>query len=320
MTFLSDFHFIRPAWLLLLPVVVGVWWLVRSATDPLRGWRTKMDPTLLAALTTKHGQHDGDERGVRSSDWRGIGLLVAWLLAVIAIAGPTWRPEPSPFADDPVPVMLLLRANETMKLADLAPSRMERASLKITDFAEARKGQPLGLVAYSGSSHLVLPPTRDTDVVASMAAEISPEIMPRPGDDLAGALELAAQTLDQGGGSIVVVADTVASGSDTALASFREQSPLPVYILAVASPGSPELDALQQAASTLRAQVTVISPDSQDIDSLVRLTAKVPVAVAAAGEGVRWAEAGWWLTPILAAFVAAAFRRERISLPEESAS
>ena len=30
MTFLGDFHFIRPVWLLLVPVVVWIWWLVRS--------------------------------------------------------------------------------------------------------------------------------------------------------------------------------------------------------------------------------------------------------------------------------------------------
>ena len=122
---------------------------------------------------------------------------LAWLLAVIAVAGPTWRPEPSPFADDPVPVMLVLRAGESMDLSDLAPSRMERARLKIADFAQQRKSLPLGLVAYSGSAHLVLPPTRDTSVVAAMAAEISPAVMPKPGDDLAGAIELAARTLGQ---------------------------------------------------------------------------------------------------------------------------
>ena len=62
------------------------------------------------------------------------------------------------------------------------------ARLKIADFAAERTGQPLGLVAYAGSAHLVLPPTRDTSVVATMAAEISPAIMPKRGDDLAGAL------------------------------------------------------------------------------------------------------------------------------------
>ena len=182
MSLLGDFHFIRPLWLLLAPVSAWLWWRQRRAQDPLRGWRAVMDEELLDAL--KVGE---DSRG----KWRDAGLLATWLIGIIAVAGPTWKPEPSPFADDPVPVMLVLKANETMELSDLTPSRMERARLKVTDFANERKGQPLGLIAYAGSSHLVLPPTRDTSVVASMAAEISSAVMPQAGEDLIAALKLA---------------------------------------------------------------------------------------------------------------------------------
>ena len=55
MTHLEHFHFLRPAWLLLVPVVVWIWWLVRTRQDPLRGWRAWMDRDLLAALTVEDG-------------------------------------------------------------------------------------------------------------------------------------------------------------------------------------------------------------------------------------------------------------------------
>ena len=181
--------------------------------------------------------------------WRGSRLLAAWLTAVVAIAGPTWRPEPSPFADDPVPVMLVLYAGESMNLADLAPSRMERARLKIADFAAERKGQPLGLIAYSGSAHLVLPPTRDTSVVAAMAAEIGPDVMPRPGNDLAAALRLAARTLGESGGSIVVLADAAPSGNELVWREFRNETSWPVHFLAVARADTPEWDTLEGRGS-----------------------------------------------------------------------
>jgi len=313
MTFLSDFHFIRPPWLLLAPVAVWLWWLGRKSQDPLRGWRAVMDHELLAALTVGRISNPSD-RPAKPSGRNGIPsyfwlLLAAWLIAVVALAGPAWRPEPSPFADDPVPVMLVLRAGETMDLTDLAPSRMERARLKIADFADERKGQPLGLVAYAGSAHLVLPPTRDTSVVATMAAEISPAIMPRPGDDLAGALSIAAQTLGDAGGSVVVVADTVAEGNASALEQFRAQSRLPIHFLAVARADTPEQDAVDSAASQLGAVVTLMTADSEDVRSLVRSTSKASVAIGVAGESTRWAEAGWWLVPVLALFSLASFRR-----------
>ena len=316
MTYLEHFHFLRPAWLLLVPVLAWIWWLVRTRQDPLRGWRAWMDGDLLTALTVggdviPSSHPAGASARVRQAfhQCRGSALLVTWLTAVVAIAGPTWRPEPSPFADDPVPVMLVLKAGESMNLADLAPSRMERARLKVADFAFERKGQPLGLIAYSGSAHLVLPPTRDTSVVGAMAAEIAPSVMPRPGDDLAAALRLAGQTLGESGGSIVVLADTVPPGNELLWSEFRREYPWPVHFLAVARTDTPEWDRLRDAAAALRASITQLTPDSTDILSLVRRTAKTPVAIAAAAEGSHWAEAGWWLVPLLALLSLLTFRR-----------
>ncbi|MBM4090800.1 MAG: VWA domain-containing protein [Planctomycetes bacterium] len=328
MTYLEHFHFLRPAWLLLVPVVVWIWWLVRVRQDPLRGWRAWMDRDLLAALTVgRIGNPSGDNANSSGRNtipsyfyWRGVGLLVAWLTALVAVAGPTWRPERSPFADDPVPVMLVLHAGQSMNLADLAPSRMERARLKIADFAAERKGQPLGLIAYSGSAHLVLPPTRDTSVVAAMAAEIGPEVMPRPGNDLAAALRLAARTLCESGGSIVVLTDTAPPGNELVWREFRNECSWPVHFLAVARADTPEWDTLHRAAAALGASITQLTPDSADVLSLVRRTAKAPVAVAAAAEGTRWAEAGWWLVPLLALLSLATFRRVRDADAEHVAS
>ena len=300
MSLLGDFHFIRPVWLLLAPFVVWLWWLVRSAQDPIRGWRAVMDGQLLdAMLVHKNG------RGY----WRECTRLAAWSIAIVALAGPTWKAESSPFSDDPVPVMLVLKADDSMELTDLAPSRMERARLKIKDFAGQRKGQPLGLIAYAGSAHLVLPPTRDTSVVASMASEVSPAIMPKSGDNLVEALKLAANTLGDFGGSVVIVADNASSGDEAALRQFRKENRLAVSFLAVARDDTPELDSISNAAAALGADVTRIAADSKDIDSLVRATARAPVQVAADGSGTRWAESGWWLVPLIALLSLADFRR-----------
>ena len=318
MTWIHHFHFLRPAWLLLLPVSVWLWWSVRRSQDPLRGWRAVMHPQLLAAMTIGPATLER---------WRGVTVLLMWLTGVVAVAGPTWRPEPSPFADDPVPVMLVLKAGESMEIADLPPSRMERARLKVADFAARREGQPLGLITYAGSAHLVLPPTRDTSVVATMAAEISPAIMPRPGDDLAAALRLAELTLGQSGGTIVVIADTVSPGwqSDAGVevAGGGENFPSrrsAVHFWAVALADTPELDALADAASTLGASVTRITPDSSDVDSLLRRTSAAMVAVGGDGDVTRWAEAGWWLTPLLALFCLASFRKVVSEPPRDAES
>ena len=113
-----------------------------------------------------------------------------------------------------------------------------------------------------------------------------------------------------------MLADTVPSSSASALREFRDGSRIPVHFLAVTRADTPELDAIGNAASELDANVTLMTSDLSDVASLVRRTSNAPVAVSLQGEGTRWAEAGWWLVPLLAALMLTQFRRERPFLPK----
>mgnify|MGYP002278663449 CR=1 FL=1 len=292
------FHILRPAALLLVPVVVATWWLWQRRTDPLRGWRAQVDPGLLAALADQ-------PRGAARRPWP---VLVAWLLAVVALAGPSWQPEPSPFAEDTTPLMILLKADTSMDTPDPEPSRIERAQLKIRDLAEARDGQPLGLIAYAGSAHLVLPPTKDTAAVATMAAEISPEIMPEAGDRLDLAIARAAEVSRQADATLLVVTDT-AGGATQTLADARRKAGSPlIQLLAITPPESPT-DSLVPVAKALDADIVPMSIDDSDITRIVRKARRPPVARAADGSEI-WRDGGYYLVPALALLALLPFRRQ----------
>lgn len=298
---MSLFHFIRPGWLLLVPLVIGLWCLWQRRADPLRGWRDQIDPQLLDALLTgKNAQKSS------SAYW----ILAAWLIAILAIAGPTWRLEPSPFADDSMPLIIVMKADLSMETPDPAPSRLERAKLKISDLAAARKGQPLGLIAYAGSAHLVLPPTRDTAIVARMAAEIAPDIMPSAGDRLDLALREAARVLDEGSqiGRIVVLADSVDTDPDL-LEQLKKELRLPIYFLAINSPESSQDASLRAAAKIFNSKVAVMDFEGKDIASIVRYAAGGP-GIKNGRQDERWQDAGYWLVPLIALILLPAFRRE----------
>lgn len=297
----AHFHFIRPGFLLLAPLAAGVWWLWQRRSDPLRGWRQQIAPELLEALVV--GRESWPPGSAR---W----ALAACGLAVAAIAGPTWRLEPSPFAEDAAPLMILLKADISMEQPDPAPSRLERARLKIADLAAAWKGQPLGLIAYAGSAHLVLPPTRDTAIVARMAAEISPAILPAPGDRLDLALREAGRVLAESpqGRSILVVADAVETDLSALQAVARDLG-LAAQFLAINAPESSPGESLRAAARALGAAVVPLDIGDEDVAAIVRRASRAPLA-RGARQGDRWQEAGYWLVPLVGAVVLASFRRE----------
>lgn len=295
---LQQFHFLRPGWLLLVPVAVVTWWLHRRSSDPLLGWRRQVDPVLLEALT-----EGGSRRFSR------LPLLVSWLVACIALAGPAWRRIPSPFADEAAPLILLLKADRSMDRRQPEPSRIARAQLKIADIAELWKGQPLGLIAYAGTSHLVFPPTRDTEVVAQMAAEITPEIMPEPGDRLDLALAEARELLAETGGSIVVLADSVTTPVDS-----LSRSSGPSRILEVNLPGNADTTANEAAARAIGARLVELTPDRTDVERIARDAGRVRANLTEEA-GARWQEAGFWLLPFLVAASALSFRRRSHATP-----
>ena len=308
---LSEFHLIRPGCLLLIPIVCVVWWWWRRRSDSLRAWKDQIDPELLDALTVSSG---------KGASRRGFWLLIAWLVAVIAVAGPTWRREPNPFAESAPAMMILLKADGGMSKSIATTSYLERAKLKISDLANLRQGDSLGLIAYAGSAHLVLPPTRDTAVVAEMAMEISSDVMPVPGDRLDLAIEEAWQVLSDAdsGGSLVVIANAVDGNQAAIVSAHRKASSVPIQFLLLSDEETPETASLRETAKTLGAGIQDWSVDNQDVTRIANRARRRSTA-GAGGESTRWQEAGYWLTPLLAFAVALSFRREAEEASEAAA-
>ena len=89
---IEELHFLRPwAFLAIAPAILLLW-LIHRRQNVSRAWRGIVAPHLLPYLLS------GTKR-------RGLSLpfallAIAWIVGIVALAGPSWRPEPSPFADD----------------------------------------------------------------------------------------------------------------------------------------------------------------------------------------------------------------------------
>jgi Ca-activated chloride channel family protein len=289
---MDEFHFLRPLWLLLTVPWLLVWYGLWRQQDDASSWLQIVDRHLLEHLLV------GESAGRRL---RPIQLLlVVGIVSTLALAGPAWRLEPSPFADDEAGLVVILKVSGTMLATDVQPSRLERAKHKLRDLLELRKGSSSGLIVYSGSAHLVMPLTRDDRIVTAMVEDLTPELMPVDGDSLVEALRLAEQVLEKSGvpGSALVIADNT-SPTQVQILSTSDIA-MPVQFLSLNALGAVIDSGLQSAASNLNAPVVELSVDQTDVERLARRAESSIKAVSATNEGTRWLDGGYSLLPLLA--------------------
>jgi Ca-activated chloride channel family protein len=250
--FLEAFHFLRPFWLALLPVIVVLWWSVRRS-GRTRGVRADaLAPHLREALTV------GRRGAGRLKPVDGVAFTLA--LVVLGAAGPTWSRVPDPFAAQSAPAVVVLALTPSMEETDVAPSRLERGKQKIRDVLDLRAGARTALVAYSGSAHVVLPMTEDPGVMVPYLSGLSPEIMPVEGAVAAEALALAEALLaaEPAGetGGILFVTDAI----DPADVAALDASAYALAALAMLPDGLRD-----RGLDALAAPVVTVTPDDGDI-------------------------------------------------------
>jgi len=304
---MAEFHFIRPLLLLaMLPAALVLLGLMRRH-DPTRAWRRVIASHLLPYLLDEGSA----KRGVKPHALLGVVLF----LSILALAGPTWEREPSPFVDDTAALVIVLELTPTMLAQDIQPSRLERATHKIKELVEARRGSRTALVAHAGSAHLVMPLTRDGELIAGFAAALSPAIMPMEGEATAEAIALGRRQLQEAQvqGSILLITDGVPPSQIEKIKEARELGGAKVHVFAVAadesvaapldSPPAPPLNIgnLEATARAGGGRLIVITPDPADVERLARIVATdFSPAPGGAGEAERWKDSGYLLVPVVA--------------------
>lgn len=219
MELIRDFQFLRPAWLLALPLLWGMaLWLARRRNSE-GGWAQLIDAELLASLRLD----GGGKRGRSPWPW----LALAWTLALLALAGPSWQQAPSLAYRGSSAWMLVLDLSPSMTATDLTPNRVTRARYALDDLLNGAQDARVGLVAFSDEPYTVTPLTDDVATIRAMLPPLAPDIMPSAGDNLAPALEQAGALLKQGGGKnaqIVVLTDGFSDPAAAFAAAKKLQS------------------------------------------------------------------------------------------------
>lgn len=294
----THFHFLRPWWLLaLIPFIFTLRYLW-VARDPMGKWRKMIAPHLLKVMLVNH----------RRASWFNpvtVSMLVV-ALGVGAMAGPTWKQQPSPFSEDIAALVIALDVSSSMQQEDIQPSRLERAKQKIDDLLALRPGGRVGLIVYAGSAHSVIPLTNDPDVINNFLNAIVTEMMPRKGKFPEKALPIADQMLrdSPAPGTVLMIGDGVSPRTDETFSKYFSSHHHQLLVFGIgnesAAPGKAddalyplEWSALKKLASNNDGYYQTLTLDKEDVKNLNRRINSHMVIVE---DGSRpWIDEGYYL-------------------------
>ncbi|MDD1002494.1 VWA domain-containing protein [Pseudomonas sp. TNT2022 ID642] len=308
---LSDFHFLRPLWLLLALFGAVLPMLWRRGRDLQRRLRGNIAEHLLPHLLITPQDHQR---------LRPVHLLCALLmLGAVAAAGPTWEQDRPDFLENHAPLIVAVDLSPSMDASDVQPSRLEAAKHKLHDLIQRRAGARTALIAYAGSAHLVLPPTDDPALLDTFIQALGSGLIDKPGKDVGAVIDQAKRLLnaEKTPGSLLLITD----GADTAELDDLDKrvgdSPLQVLVLAVGNEdggiihdanGQPRTDAngrpalgrfdpaaIKQLASALDAPLGSLTVNDDDLDWIELHAQQHFQSASAEQRELHWKDAGYWL-------------------------
>jgi Ca-activated chloride channel family protein len=245
--------------------------------------------------------------------------LPCFVIIILALTGPTWERQKTPFVQDEASLVVALDLSQSMDAIDVQPTRLQRAQQKIRDLLVLRPGARTGLIAYAGSSHMVLPLTDDAKVIEMYLVSLETGLMPVAGKNPEKALKLAEEMLakETTPGTILFVTDGLAEKYSAAFAEHKKASPHQVLVLAVGtSKGGPVrlgkegflkdargqrvisaldrkgLEALERQAGIYVLGTTL---DDRDVEKLIRRVNTHLKSVQAVDERIPWEDYGYYL-------------------------
>ncbi len=324
----SQFHFLRPAWLLALAPVIVIALLLWYQKHTAKQWQQMVAPELLQYLL--------DGQTTRIKPWQLLVLLFAWIVSCIALAGPSWEKRPVAVEQNQQALVMMLDLSPSMMSEDLKPSRLVRARLKIADMLRQRKDGQTALLVYAGDVHVVTPLTDDTETINNIIPALHPGIMPAQGSNTEAAVSRALQLLKDAAitqGDLLLITDGVDEDAQYNLREIMKREPQ--YRLSILGVGgdaptpipsskggfvrdnarnivTTKLNSgeLQQLAQDTRGRYRTLANTSSDIDYLLNLPAPAKEETQRVErEFDSWYDRGHWLVLLLLPIVLYSFRR-----------
>ncbi|WP_375295177.1 vWA domain-containing protein, partial [Vibrio parahaemolyticus] len=321
---MAEFTFLNPYWLLGLIAIP----FVLLINQKFRAKKSALIAPHLAKMLGKTTQ---------SKPYFTIWGL-AWAIACVALAGPSWQSNTRPSFELSQNRMLVLDMSRSMYASDIKPNRLTQTRYKALDLLPKWKEGATGLIAYAGDAYSLSPLTTDASTLAGIIENLSPELMPFQGSNLPAAIELALSQFSQAGanqGDIVVLADDLDDSELARSLNLVKGKNIRVSVLAIGTAnGAPialpdgsllkttqgstvvaktHLKNLQTLANKTGGMFVPIQHNNRDVDSIAAYTNNTGSNLAAKqNQEVKTdsrLNGGFWLLPLLLLPTVFLFRR-----------
>ena len=298
-------------------------------------WHELVDDALKPYVLT------APDLSLKEHNWLTGAAIIAWVLATVALAGPTWERLPVPAYRSSEALVVALDLSRSMDAGDLQPTRLARAKLKLLSLLERRASGQTGLIVFSAHAFTVSPLTADTETITALVSSLTSDIMPSRGSYPEAGVNRAIQIMRQTGisqGEVLLMTDSAVSPGMEALAQELREDGFILHVMAIGTAeGGPiaqprggfltdnvgqvvvsqvDLGGLERLANLGGGRFSSLTPDDRDLDYLFPIS---NLLNAGASESMDfqtdvWRDQGPWLSLLLVPLVALAFKRGWIVL------
>lgn len=323
----EEFHFLRPQLLWwLLPVLLSFVIAISGLRETVK-WREVIASHLRPFMIKKGSEN--------IKKWMHVGLFTTLSLAILGVAGPTWEKIEEPEKILETPMVILLDLSQSMMATDIQPSRLERSKFKIGDLLDSKPGARIALIGYAGTAHTIVPLTKDYTIIKSHIQTLSPDIMPFPGSDLEGALQLADSitSVSNAPGYVLLISDDFNEDGFSMIQKFINENDISLTILPINTIGGASVPAkkgnrsikdkqgkevisslnqqiLDKIGSLERVTISPLTLDKSDMEFLAKnISENLEFKEDQEEKEDNWNDEGLWLAVPFAFIVLAWFRK-----------
>ena len=180
--------------------------------DGLALWSLVLLPPLAAlywyagrrsrALLDRFGDHDLVRKlrpavSIPARRWKAALVVAAVALLAFALARPQFGTRVETVRRQGQDVIVALDVSRSMYAEDIAPNRLERAKIEVGRIIQRLDGDRIGLVAFAGDAFVQSPLTADYGAAMMFLNAMDPESMSTQGTDLARAIEVGIEALEE---------------------------------------------------------------------------------------------------------------------------